>query len=56
MKFIEKNVYVCILKVFRRGGHPGRSLGKPVELQQGCKWDENEALLFPDMLPSPEAV
>lgn len=28
----------------------------PLELQQECKWDENEALVFPDMLPSPGAV
>lgn len=56
MKFIETNAYLCILEVFRSGSHPGRSLGKPVELQQGCKWDENEALELPDMHPSPGAV
>lgn len=56
MKFIETNVYLCILEVFRSGSHPERSLGKPVELQQGCKRGEIEALGFPDMLPSPGAV
>ena len=56
MKFIETNVYLCILEVFRSGSHPGRSLGKPVELQQRCKWDENEALVFPGILSSPGAV
>lgn len=34
----------------------GSSLGKPVELQWGCKWDGNETLGLPDILPCPGAV
>lgn len=55
-KCIETNVYFCILGAFRSGSPPGRSLGKPVELQWGCKWDGNETLELPDLLPSPGAV
>ena len=56
MKFIEIIVYLCILELFRSGSHPGRSLVKLVRLKQGCKWDENETIGFPDMLPSPGAA
>lgn len=46
-------MFIC---VFKSGSHPGRGLVKPVEFKQGCKWDENEALVFPDILPTPGAV
>lgn len=46
-------MFIC---VFRRGSHPGRGLVKPVEFKQGCKRDKNEALVFPDILPTPGAV